>query len=132
VVGTVATALELAVLAAVLLMCVMSVRMWHHNPFFPIIPPHKPIFQVFGVGFALGLWLYAGYEQVSSVAEEVENPQRNYPKALAWVVPLSIATYFFRLRVHSRRSETGSSGAPDIFRKPPNLSAVQCSVSSSP
>jgi amino acid transporter len=93
VVGTVATALELAVLAAVLLMCVMSVRMWHHNPFLPIIPPHKPIFQVFGVGFALGLWLYAGYEQVSSVAEEVENPQRNYPKALAWVVPLSIATY---------------------------------------
>jgi amino acid transporter len=93
VVGTVATALELAVLAAVLLMCGMSVRMWHHNPFLPIIPPHKPIFQVFGVGFALGLWLYAGYEQVSSVAEEVENPQRNYPKALAWVVPLSIATY---------------------------------------
>ena len=93
-VGKVATALELAVLAAVLLMCAMSVRMWHHNPFLPIIPPHKPIFQVFGVGFALGLWLYAGYEQVSSVAEEVENPQRNYPKALAWVVPLSIATYF--------------------------------------
>ena len=72
VVGTVATALELAVLAAVLLMCVMSVRMWHYNPFLPIIPPHRPIFQVFGVGFSLGLWLYAGYEQVSSVAEEVE------------------------------------------------------------
>jgi amino acid transporter len=94
VVGTVATALELAVLATVLVMCAMSVRMWHHNPFLPIIPPHKPVFQVFGVGFALGLWLYAGYEQVSSVAEEVEDPQRSYPKALAWVVPLSIATYF--------------------------------------
>lgn len=93
VVGTIATTLELAVLAAVLLMCVMSVRMWHHNPFVPIIPPHKPVFQVFGVGFALGLWLYAGYEQVSSVAEEVENPQRNYPLALAWVVPLSMLTY---------------------------------------
>ena len=93
VVGTVATALELAVLAAVLLMCVMSVRMWHYNPFLPIIPPHRPIFQVFGVGFSLGLWLYAGYEQVSSVAEEVEDPQRSYPRALAWVVPLSIATY---------------------------------------
>jgi amino acid transporter len=93
VVGTVATALELAVLAAVLLMCVMSVRMWHYNPFVPVIPPHRPIFQVFGVGFSLGLWLYAGYEQVSSVAEEVEDPQRSYPRALAWVVPLSIATY---------------------------------------
>jgi amino acid transporter len=46
------------------------------------------------VGLALGLWLYSGYEQVSSVAEEVENPQRSYPRALAIVVPLSMATYF--------------------------------------
>jgi len=57
-------------------------------------PPHLPPFQVFGVGLALGLWLYSGYEQCSSVAEEIENPQRNYPLALAIVVPLSIATYF--------------------------------------
>jgi len=92
-VGRLATILELIVLFVVLLMCAMSVRMWHHNPFVPLIPPHKPVFQVFGVGFALGLWLYAGYEQLSSVAEEVENPQRNYPRALAWVVPLSMLTY---------------------------------------
>src|SRR5213079_206339 len=46
------------------------------------------------VGLALGIWLYSGYEQLSTVAEEVDNPQRNYPIALAIVVPLSIATYF--------------------------------------
>jgi amino acid transporter len=46
------------------------------------------------VGLALGLWLYSGYEQLSTVAEEVDNPQRNYPITLAVVVPLSIATYF--------------------------------------
>lgn len=92
-VGTVATVLELLILAIVLVMCFVALRMWNHNPFVPFIPPHKPVFQVFGVGFALGLWLYAGYEQISTVAEEVENPQRNYPRALAWVVPLSMATY---------------------------------------
>ena len=92
-VGRLATVLELSVLGAIVLMCVMSVRKWHLNPFVPFVPPHKPIFQVFGVGFALGLWLYAGYEQLSSVAQEVENPQRNYPRALAWVVPLSMLTY---------------------------------------
>ena len=92
-VGKVATVLELGILLTVLVMCIMSVRMWHHNPFLPVIPPHKPVFQVFGVGFALGLWLYAGYEQVSSVAQEVEDPQRSYPRALAWVVPLSMLTY---------------------------------------
>jgi amino acid transporter len=92
-VGRVATILELSILAVVVVMCIVSVRMWHNNPLLPFIPPHKPVFQVFGVGFALGLWLYAGYEQISSVAEEVENPQRSYPRALAWVVPLSMATY---------------------------------------
>jgi amino acid transporter len=92
-VGRIATILELSILAVVLFMCIVSVRMWHNNPLLPFIPPHKPVFQVFGVGFALGLWLYAGYEQISSVAEEVENPQRSYPRALAWVVPLSMATY---------------------------------------
>src|SRR5439155_2177812 len=37
---------------------------------------------------------YSGYEQLSTVAEEVENPQRSFPLALALVVPISIATYF--------------------------------------
>src|SRR3981189_1303479 len=74
--------------------CAFGGTKWHHNPFSPLVPPHVPPFQVFGVGLALGLWLYSGYEQVSSVAEEVENPQRSYPIALAVVIPLSIVTYF--------------------------------------
>jgi amino acid transporter len=93
-VGKIATVLETLIFLPVAAMCVMSVRMWHHNPFVPLIPPHQPIFRVFGVGLALGLWLYSGYEQLSTVAAEVEDPQRNYPRALAWVVPLSVATYF--------------------------------------
>ncbi|MGB8919243.1 MAG: APC family permease, partial [Candidatus Sulfotelmatobacter sp.] len=67
---------------------------WHNNPFVPLIPPHQPTFKIFGVGLALGLWLYSGYEQLSTVAEEVDNPQQAYPRALALVVPLSIAAYF--------------------------------------
>ncbi len=93
-VGKAATALELFVFLPVIVMVVMGLAKWQHNPFVPLVPPHQPFAKVFGVGLALGLWLYAGYEQVSSVAEEVENPQRNYPLALAVVVPLSIVTYF--------------------------------------
>jgi len=73
---------------------VIGLAHWKHNPFVPIVPPHRPLFQVFGVGLALGVWLYSGYEQLSTVAEEVENPRRTFPRALALVVPLSIATYF--------------------------------------
>ncbi len=93
-VGKVATVLEIFILLPVVVLCVVALWKWQHNPFSPLVPPQGPVFQVFGVGLALGIWLYSGYEQLSTVAEEVENPQRNYPRALAWVVPMSMATYF--------------------------------------
>jgi amino acid transporter len=93
-VGVVATVLEVFILLPVAVLCAVAIPKWQHNPFSPFIPPHVPLFQVFGVGLALGLWLYSGYEQLSTVAEEVENPQRSYPITLALVVPLSMATYF--------------------------------------
>ena len=93
-VGKFATALEIFILLPVLVMVVTGLAKWKHNPFVPLVPPHQPFHNVFGVGLALGLWLYSGYEQSSSVAEEVENPRRTYPLALAIVVPLSIAVYF--------------------------------------
>ena len=93
-VGQVATGLELFIFLPVATMIIMGLARWHQNPFHPWIVPNQPTFKVFGVGLALGLWLYSGYEQLSTVAEEVENPQRSYPLALALVVPLSVAAYF--------------------------------------
>jgi amino acid transporter len=93
-VGQLATALEIFIFIPVMTMIILGLLHWHHNPFTPWVPPHQATFKVFGVGLALGLWLYSGYEQLSTVAEEVEDPQRSYPRALALVVPLSIAAYF--------------------------------------
>jgi len=93
-VGKAATAFELFIFIPVIAMIVLGLAKWQQNPFLPFVPPNKPFATVFGVGLALGLWLYSGYEQLSTVAEEVENPQRTYPRALALVVPLSMAAYF--------------------------------------
>jgi amino acid transporter len=93
-VGRLSVILEIAVLIPILAVAAIGLAHWHHNPFVPLTPPQKPWYEVFGVGLALGVWLYSGYEQLSSVAQEVENPRRNYPLALAIVVPMSIATYF--------------------------------------
>jgi amino acid transporter len=93
-VGKTATVLELFMFIPVILLVVIGLAKWHHNPFVPMVPPNQPFSKVFGVGLALAIWLYSGYEQVSSVAEDVENPRRTYPRALALVIPLSIATYF--------------------------------------
>ena len=92
-VGRVATILTIIIFLPVIAMCIAAIPKFHHNPFLAADSAASAVFQVFGIGLAIGLWLYAGYEQLSSVAEEVENPQRNYPLALAIVVPLSIATY---------------------------------------
>jgi amino acid transporter len=93
-VGQVATALELFIFVPVMTMIILALTHWHQNPFHPWVVPHQSTFKIFGVGLAFGLWLYSGYEQVSTVAQEVENPQKAYPRALALVVPLSIAAYF--------------------------------------
>lgn len=93
-VGKAATVFEILIFIPVIFMVVLGLAHWQHNPFVPFVPPNQPLANVFGVGLALGLWLYSGYEQLSTVAEEVENPQRTYPRALAMVVPLSIAAYF--------------------------------------
>jgi amino acid transporter len=93
-VGQVATALEIFIFLPIIAMVAIGLVHWRFNPFVPWTVPHQPTFRIFGVGLALGLWLYSGYEQLSTVAEEVENPQRSYPRALAVVVPLSMAAYF--------------------------------------
>jgi len=93
-VGQVATALELFIFVPVMTMIVMALAHWRQNPFHPWTVPGHSTYKIFGVGLAFGLWLYSGYEQLSTVAEEVQNPQRAYPRALAMVVPLSIAAYF--------------------------------------
>jgi amino acid transporter len=93
-VGKTATAFEIFIFIPVIAMVVLGLAKWHHNPFVPFVPPNQQFATVFGVGLYLGIWLYSGYEQLSTVAEEVENPQRTYPRALALVVPLSMATYF--------------------------------------
>jgi amino acid transporter len=65
----------------------------HFNPFHPFFPAGKPWREAYGVGLSLALWSYAGYEQLSTVIEEVDNPRRNFPLGLAIVIPLTIATY---------------------------------------
>jgi amino acid transporter len=79
---------------------VFAVLGFHHarfNPFHPFLPPGTPWQGAFGVGLAIALWSYSGYEQLSTVIEEVENPAKNFPLALAIVVPLAVGTYVVTL-----------------------------------
>ena len=91
--GWVATALQVVILAPVVWLCIVALFRWQQHPFAPVVPPGRPLVSVFGAGLALAMWNYAGYEQLSSVAEEIKDPQRTFIRALAWNTPLAILTY---------------------------------------
>jgi amino acid transporter len=81
----------------IIIFIVLGFHHGHFNPFHPFFPAGKPWREAYGVGLALALWSYAGYEQLSTVIEEVEKPERNFPLGLAIVVVLTIAVYFLTL-----------------------------------
>lgn len=94
IVGNVTKVLLLSVLVPVAIFTVLGFAHMRVNPFVPLTPPGKPWHEVYGVGLALALWLYSGYEQLSTITEEVDRPERNFPLGLAIVVPLAMITFF--------------------------------------
>ena len=93
IVGEVSAALLVIVLVPVAIFTVVAFMHAQGNPFVPLTPPGKPWREVYGVGLALGLWLYSGYEQLSTITEEVDRPERNFPLGLAIMVPLAMITF---------------------------------------
>jgi amino acid transporter len=66
---------------------------WRFNPLLPFVHPAKTPFTAIGDSLFIAVWLYAGYEKLSVNAEEVEDPSRAFPIALAWAVPLAALSY---------------------------------------
>ena len=97
VVGNLTLALLLGALVPVTIFVVKGFVQARFNPFHPIMPSNRSWHDVFGVGLALALWIYSGYEQLSTVSEEIEQPERNFPRGLAIVVPLAMITFFLPL-----------------------------------
>ena len=59
------------------------------------LPPDQSLTGAFAGGLGIVLWNYLGWDALSTVAEEVEEPAKAYPKALLWGIPLVTAAYFF-------------------------------------
>jgi amino acid transporter len=92
-VGNLTLVLLLLSLVPVAVFTAMGFWRGEHRPWEPLMPPGQPWHQVYGVGLALALWIYSGYEQLSTVIEEVEAPAHNFPRGLAIVVPLAIVSF---------------------------------------
>lgn len=103
-VGIVSSVLAVLVIIAFALVAICGFTNWQQNPFVPFtadgdilglsgIAPSEWIAYI-GAGISVGMWMYSGYESMSTVAGEVENPQV-IPKATLITVPLIMCVYIF-------------------------------------
>ena len=96
VVGDTSTLFTVLVLAPfVVLACWGIPKLFTHhiNPVSPLTPPHTSVVAAFGAGLVVVMWNYNGFDSISTVTEELDNPRRTVPKALAIAVGLITACY---------------------------------------
>jgi amino acid transporter len=74
-------------------MTLLGLAQWRFDPTSPFTPPGKSPWAALADGLLVAFWLYSGYEKLSVLAGEVEDPSRAFPRALAVAVPLSAASY---------------------------------------
>lgn len=91
--GATAVALNVFLMAPMVWIVVAALGRWHYSPFEPFHLGGAGFSSELGTVLALALWLYSGYGEVSTVAEEVERPQRNIPLGLLIVTPITILSY---------------------------------------
>jgi amino acid transporter len=74
-----------------------------HHPAIEWSNPAQPSPDGLGAGTAfstavlVAMWNYMGWDNASTIAQEVENPQRNYPRAMVSAVILTAVTYILPL-----------------------------------
>jgi amino acid transporter len=97
-VGIVTNILSVFVILAFAMIAVIGFLNWNQNPFEPFTAGavEAPVDWIFymGAGISVGMWMYSGYESMSTIAGELEDPQV-IPRATLITVPLIMATYIF-------------------------------------
>jgi len=76
-----------------------------------------PTVRGLAVGLSAVLWNYTGWDNLSTFAEEVENPERTYPRAIWLTIPLILAVYLVPLLAGvgaTTDREHWTSGWPDV------------------
>src|SRR5437867_8509564 len=112
-VGTTSISLTVLIFLPFLGLTLLGLFHWQFNPFVPFVAPDKGPLGAFAAGLGIAVWLYSGYEKLTTNAGEVENPSRAFPIALAISVPMTAGSYiiptFAALAGHGHWSEWGES-----------------------
>ena len=56
-------------------------------------PAAAPIHPDWVAGLVVAMWNYMGWDNASTIAREVKNPQRTYPRVMMWTLVAIVAVY---------------------------------------
>jgi amino acid transporter len=93
VVGDSAKLFLVIVLAPFFLIVLIGVFKLDLNPISPFTIDGASLPSAFGAGLFVIMWNYAGWDGLSTVAGDIDNPRRNYPRALAITIPMITMIY---------------------------------------
>lgn len=90
------TLFAILIISPILVLAAIGLANWQFNPLTPVSPPGTQLLGSDGalvVGLSIGMWMYSGYESMSTIAGEIENPQRLIPRALMLALPFVALMY---------------------------------------
>ncbi len=99
VVGRLSLVLTGAVMASTVALIVLG---WSHidlSHLRTFVPEGTSLHSALSYALIFSVWTYSGYGGLAYASEEIVNPERNYPKALAVLVPLTVFIYVVPLLV---------------------------------
>lgn len=86
-------ALQVIVFIPFVLLAVLGFAQWKVNPFHPILLSGNSLIGGVGVALGVGIWMYSGFESLSTMAGEMKRPQHVIPRALVATLPIVICFY---------------------------------------
>jgi amino acid transporter len=120
--GWTLTAIQVVVIVPFIGLVVLGFAKAQVNPFSPVIATGESVFGAMGLGLAIMMWMFAGFESLSVLGGEIEEPQKLIPRALAYGMLIEVTFYFLTTAAGiagagnwSAWSTSGESGAIDFI-----------------
>lgn len=96
-VGRLSIIMAVVILVPVIAMVLLSVPKLSPSVLLPLVPDGQPFSSALNYALIWAIWSYSGYGGLAAASEEIEEPERTYPKILAIFIPISVATYVLPL-----------------------------------
>lgn len=91
-VGAISTILSVCILVGFTVVTIVGFANWQYNPVMPVTPEGQSVIDSLGGSICIVVWMYCGYECVSNMAGEIENPEV-IPKGFRIAMPMIAISY---------------------------------------